>query len=317
MIDVSTCQKTTFKGLKAVVLENEYVRSVILPDYGGKMVSFYDKSIQYEWLYQAREKSLRVPPYGADFSKYDSSGFDEMFPGIDQGPHPVNWDEIPDHGEVWTMPWTWKATCDGMELTVESDRFPYRLMKRIKLGKNDVEITYKAVNKGSVPFPFIWTPHALLNYNDQTEIQVPEAMKEVMSVEASSTHLGGWGTVHTYPVTSSVSTGESLNLAELEPSEEGTAEKFYFTQPLSEGWCALVQPDLGRKLTYHFPKEKVPYLGIWKTRGGYRGEHNIALEPCTGVYDDVYVADKIGRASYIPANGAYTWKFKMETGSSL
>ncbi len=312
MIDVSTYQKTECRGLKAIVLENESIRSVILPDYGGKMVSFFDKSIGYEWLYQAKNESLTIPPYGADFSEYDSSGFDEMFPGIDQGPHP-NGEEIPDHGEVWALPWACRPTVDGVELSVKSPKFPYVLKKRMRLHGNTVEIHYEATNKSSKPFPFIWTPHALLNMNESTEIEVPAGMNQVMSVEGGSEHLGGWGTNHTYPETASLKTGERINLSHLEPVEEGTAEKFYFTEPLSEGWCSLVQADVQRRLTYRFPKEKVPYLGVWKTRGGYRGEHNVALEPCTGVYDDVYLAEKIGKASSIPAEGSYSWKLHISS----
>ncbi|MGR9048560.1 aldose epimerase family protein [Halobacillus faecis] len=314
MVDVCTYQKTKFKSLDAVVLENESVRAVILPGYGGKMVSFFDKEADYEWLYQTDRPKLEIPPYGADFSKYDSSGFDEMFPGIDKGPHPIDWKEIPDHGEVWTLPWEYKATHDGVSLEVHSPEFPYALKKKICLHGDGVTIKYEAINKSDEPFPFIWTPHALLNLNQHTAIEVPEDLNQVMNVEKGSQHLGDWGTTHVYPETKSAKTGSTIDLRELEPMEEGTAEKFYFTEPLSKGWCSLVQPDLNRKLTYRFPENKVPYLGVWKTRGGYRGEHNIALEPCTGVYDDVYLAEKIGKVSYIPAHGSYTWTLNIETG---
>ncbi|WJE15326.1 DUF5107 domain-containing protein [Halobacillus sp. ACCC02827] len=314
MIDVSTYHKKKYKGLEAVVLENSYVRCAILPAYGGKMVSLYDKEINHEWLYQAKDKHLTVPPYGADFSKYDSSGFDEMFPGIDRGPHPLSWEEVPDHGEVWALPWEYKENNGCIEMYVDSPVFPYRLKKKVGLYKNVVVTSYEAKNYGDEPFPFIWTPHALLNYNEHTEIEVPEGADKVMNVEKGTKHLGDWGTVHDYPVTTSLSTGEKIDLSKLEPLEEGTMEKFYFTEPLQKGWCTLSQPELGRKLTYDFPEEMVPYLGIWKTRGGYRGEHNVALEPCTGVYDDVYVADKIGKASYIPPKGTYKWTLTIETG---
>lgn len=314
MVDVCTYQKTKFKSLDAVVLENAQVRAVILPEYGGKMVSFFDKTIQYEWLYQAKTSTLKIPPYGADFSDYDSSGFDEMFPGIDQGPHPSHWKEVPDHGEVWALPWEYKATSDGVQLHVHSPEFPYLLKKRIRLNSKGVEIHYEAVNKSEEPFPFIWTPHALLNLDEFTEIEVPEGMDQVMNVEKGTAHLGGWGRQHNYPEAVSEKTGNKVDLSRLEPKDEGTVEKFYFTEPLKEGWCSLIQPNLNRKLTYRFPVKKVPYLGVWKTRGGYRGEHNVALEPCTGVYDDVYVAEKIGKVSHIPAHGSYTWTLNMETG---
>ena len=304
----------TFKGIPALTIENDSIRCTILPSYGGKMVRLFDKDAQYEWLYQAPGLSLEIPEYGADFSKFDSSGFDEMFPGIDQGPHPASWKEIPDHGEVWTLPWEVSEDNGRLHLKVESPVFPYTLSKNLILEGASVRIEYQAENHSEVDFPFIWTPHALLNIDETTRIAVPEDMDQVINVEHQTRHLGKWGTHHNYPITTSMSTNDKLDLSKLEPLDDGTVEKFYFTEPLSEGWCGLVQPNIGRKLTYHFPQEKVPYLGVWKTRGGYRGDYNVALEPCTGMYDDVYVAEKIGRGSRIPANGVYNWNFTMEIG---
>lgn len=312
MMDASVDQRMKYKGIDAITLENDSIRCVFLPSYGGKMVSFYDKKADYEWLFQTDQDSLTPPPYGADFSAYDSSGFDEMFPGIDQGPHPTVKQEIPDHGEVWALPWSYKEGDRCLSLEVESPVFPYRLKKLVTLEEQGIHIAYEAINESKQPFPFIWTPHALMNLNKATEIVVPEHLDKIINVEKTSMHLGEWGTCHSYPETTSLKTGEALDLAKLRPFEKGTFEKFYFQEKLQEGWCSLVQTDISRKLTYHFPKDKVPYLGIWKTYGGYRGEYNVALEPCTGVYDDVYLAEKIGKASSIPAKGSYKWSLTLK-----
>ncbi|SIS42329.1 aldose epimerase family protein [Salimicrobium flavidum] len=304
---------TTYKGLEGIELDNEHITCVILPSYGGKMVSLYDKEADYEWLYQSDEE-LVVPPYGADFSDYDSSGFDEMFPGIDEGPHPTIDHTVPDHGEVWTMPWSWKEENGTFKLEVTSPVFPYTLKKEIKLMTKGLLITYEAINHSAQAFPFIWTAHALLNMDEATEISVPEHLKSIMNVEKATHHLGSWGTPHTYPVTQSRKTGTSIDLSKLEPREDKTIEKFYFTERLDKGNCAIVQKDIKRTLTYEFPEDQVPYLGVWKNRGGYRGEYNVALEPCTGVYDDVYIADKIDKVSKIPAAGTYEWTLKLEVG---
>ncbi|MCA0971524.1 DUF5107 domain-containing protein [Halobacillus litoralis] len=315
MIDMAAANKTNVQGIEAVCLENDRIRCILLPSYGGKMVSLYDKQAQYEWLFQS-ERGLSIPPYGADFSEHDSSGFDEMFPGIDQGPHPTFSGTIPDHGEVWAMPWSFEERSGECILQVESAVFPYTLEKRMKLNESSVEISYKAINSSSKPFPFIWTPHALLRMHDETYIDVPDHLDQVINVEHGTKHLGEWGTCHSYPGTKSVSTGQSIDLSKLEPFEDQTVEKFYFKDRLQEGWCSMVQPHVGRRLTYRFPVDQVPYLGVWKTRGGYRGEYNVALEPCTGIYDDVYVAEKIKKCSSIPANGAYEWTFEMELGGA-
>ncbi|TGB01669.1 DUF5107 domain-containing protein [Halobacillus salinus] len=315
MIHTPSSKHVTFQGIDAVCIENDAVRCILLPSYGGKMVSLYDKQADYEWLFQS-ERGLEIPPYGADFSAYDSSGFDEMFPGIDQGPHPTWPHIIPDHGEVWAMPWEFTEQAGALHLQVKSAVFPYTLHKKLSLTENGIHIEYEATNHSEKEFPFIWTPHALLRLRDDSRIEVPAHLDNVINVEQGTRHLGTWGKQHAYPLTQSLSSQEDIDLSKLQPLEDGTIEKVYFAERLKEGWCSLVQPEIGKKLTYHFPHEKVPYLGVWKTRGGYRGEYNVALEPCTGLFDDVYVANKIGKCSNIPAHGTYEWTFTMEFGGA-
>ncbi|KGX93974.1 hypothetical protein N781_02015 [Pontibacillus halophilus JSM 076056 = DSM 19796] len=307
-------KRGTYKGIPSIELKNEYVRCTFLPTYGSKLASLYDVTHDYEWLFQSNEDTLLAPPYGAPFSDYDSSGSDDMFPGIDQGPHPTVEGSIPDHGEVWAMPWDAEAGDDYLAFTVASPRFPYELRKTVRLNGKALEFSYEAINHSNEPFPFIWTPHALLNMNPSTTFEVPKGMTEVMNVEHASQHLGEWGRRHRFPKTYSEKSGNVIDLSRMEDKQANNVEKFYFTEPLTEGWCRVIQGDLDATLTYTFEKDKVPYLGVWKTHGGYRGDYNFALEPCTGVYDDVYVAHKIGKASYIPANGTYTWTFTMEIG---
>ena len=296
MVDVCTYQKSKFKGIDAVVLENERVRAVVLPEYGGKMVSFFDKEGDYEWLYQTQESKLKVPPYGADFSDYNDGGFDEFFSCLHLD-SPSSKGEEARRGEVWMLPWEYKATYDGVALQVHSPEFPYSLSKRVCLHSEGITIKYEAVNKSDKALPFIWTPHALLNSNASTEIKVPGDIDQMMNE----------GVEHTSHSTSE-NTESAVNSTLSKLNESEAVEKFHFTEPLKEGWCSLVQPNLNRKLTYRFPEKKIPYLSIRKNRG----EHNIALAPSTCA-DDLYLAEKYDQVSYIPAQGVFTWTFNMET----
>ena len=132
-----------------------------------------------------------------------------------------------------------------------------------------------------------------------------------MTVEHASERLGPWGTVHSYPVTKDVN-GNLLDLSATEPVSAQNCEKFYFTSPNTEGWCGIEHTDTAEQLIYQYDAEKVPYLGVWKTQGGYRGDYNIALEPCTGVYDDLYAANKIRRTAVVAPKQNYTWAFCMK-----
>ena len=307
-----------FKGLPAIELSNDLISLTFLPDYACKMVSFIKKDTGREFLFQAKESTLTPPVYGAAFSAYDSSGFDEVFPSIDACPYPSGTYQgtpIPDHGEVWALKWEHfiHPTGNGITAWVQSPKLPYKLTRELTLHKNEVRIHYTLENLSEEPFEFIWTPHCLLSCSTATVLLTPENLTEVMSVEHSTKNLGPWGTRHHYPMTFNTQ-GETIDLSATQPVTDNSCEKFYFTAPNTRGWCGVCHTDNGDTLTYFYDADKVPYLGVWKTQGGYRGDYNIALEPCTGVYDDLYVAHKIRRAAVCAPKDVYEWNFTMIAG---
>lgn len=308
-------RESTYKGLRATVLENEFLQLIFLPDYAYKLISLIKKSTGREFLFQSSSDTLSVPPYGAKFSDYDSSGFDEVIPSIDACPYPdgkYKGVPIPDHGEVWAMPWTSRenAAENSIFSSVTSEKLPYRFDRLLTLSANEISILYTVTNLMEEPFEFIWTPHCLLNCSTHTRLLIPQNLTEVITVEHGSQTLGPWGTLHRYPVATAVD-GRAIDLAQTRPVTDQNCEKFYFTAKNTAGWAGLEHADNGDKLIYRYDADKVPYLGVWKTQGGYRGDYNLAIEPCTGVYDDLYVAHKIRRAAVAEPERPYSWKFKM------
>lgn len=309
---------TTYKGLYAVLLENKYLAVTFLPQYGCKMASLFKKDTAREFLFQSHLKKLELPPYGAAFSAYDSSGFDEVFPSIDACPYPDGkyaGVHIPDHGEVWTLPWQYTLSEDGLGITswTQSPVLPYKLTRELTLQKNEIHMHYTVENLAAQSLQFIWTPHCLLACSPQTELLIPKELTEIMTVEHTTQTLGPWGTRHPYPITKSVS-GKEINMAHTQPASANNCEKFYFTRPNQAGWCGIKHTDNADTLIYRYDADKVPYLAVWKTQGGYRGDYNIALEPCTGEWDDLYLAHKIRRAAVCPPHGKYEWDFTMTVG---
>ncbi len=101
---------TTWHGIAALVLENETFRTVVVPTMGAKIVSLLDKRTGVEWLAGPGDRPFRPASYGATFDQQDMSGWDEMFPTITACPYPApgahTGVSLPDHGEVWAVPWT-------------------------------------------------------------------------------------------------------------------------------------------------------------------------------------------------------------------
>ena len=60
-----------------------------------------------------------------------------------------------------------------------------------------------------------------------------------------------------------------------------------------------------------YPKDKVPYLGMWLNEGGYEGQYNIAPEPATGGMDRVDFSMMWGMNSVLEARGNYCWHLNI------
>lgn len=309
-----------YKSVESVIIENDYLKVEFLPRYGSKMASLISKKTGREFLFQQENmETLKIPNYADAFNLYDSSGFDECFPSIDATMYPVGkyrGVEIPDHGEVWALPWDLEIDEENevLEFEVLSPKLPYKLSKRVSLNDNKIQTIYTVFNLNKEEeFKYIWTPHSLIKCDENMKINVPDRLKTIMSVEKSTEHLGEWGTIHDYPITKSAKTQNNIDMSRIEAVTANNCEKFYFLEKLQEeDTCGVECLLTGEKMTYKCDNDMVPYLGIWKTQGGYRGDYNIALEPCTGVYDDLYVANSIGKVKSVPAGGKVNWKFEIE-----
>ena len=305
----------TYKGLPATILENESLRLTFLPQYACKLVSLVSKRTGREFLFQPQEETITVPTYGNSFSSSDEGGFTEVFPSLETCPYPqepFTGTIIPDHGEIWALPWSSVFSPNGysVQATVESTNLPYALSRTTTLQNNEIHFDYTLQNNGDFPFKYIWMPYAVLACTVHTKLLIPGNLQHIVSVSYSSLRLGAWGTAHTYPITKDIQHRE-MDLSQMEPPESHTCEKFYFTSTNQAGWCGIEHTDTAEQLSYMYDAEQLPYLGIWKNQGGCYGHYNLVLKPCTGVYDNLYLAHAIRRCSVVKPQSQVHWSLRM------
>ena len=311
----SEIEQGSYRGLDSLILVNDRLRAEFLPGYGSKLASLRDRSRDREFLFQPPpDAELCCPGYGADFAAFDASGFDEMFPTIDASFYPAGsraGGELPDHGELWSLPWQGERREESgeeyLQFQVESRLLPCRLEKRVSMQGAQLQLEYTLHNRGQEEVEFIWAAHPLFQADREMKIVLPREVKSVINVEDSNPHLGSWGRRHSYPLTESQLTGEKMDLSRVPGPERESCRKFYVAEPLERGYCALDYPSSDLRLELTFPAEKVPYLAVWKSLGGFRGDYNLALEPCTGAFDDLYLAHKTNRSAVVAAESTYEW----------
>ena len=309
-----------YKGQESVVLENEGVRAEILPGWGGKMASLVYKPAGAEVLWQNPGREYRKTRYGDEYVGGEFSGFDEMFPSLgrcyyEDGPWAGT--EIPDHGEVWSIPWEAETEGQTLRLRASGVRFPYRLEKVVRLTERGVRMEYVAANLSAFDFHFLWAAHPLLVAEEGATILVPQGMTKIVNYCAERV-LREFGQVYEYPGVK-VEGGGAFDLSRM-PARDGRGyHKYYFWGRLTEGWCGLRDERRGLEVRLAFPVERVPYLGVWLNEGGLAGQYNLALEPATGMMERLDLARLWGGHSTVQAHGRQEWYLEInvrEVGES-
>lgn len=301
-----------FKQCQALKLENDLLRIIILPAIGGKVASIYRKDKDFELLFQNKEKYYKKPKLYAPFAEYDAAGFDDAFPTIDSckviyGHKTVLY---PDHGEIWSGEFQYKVENEQVSLAYHSKILEYEYKKEFYLVGDSLICQYDILNRGHEAFPCIWAYHCLIRCEADMQLLFPKATKEVVNVQNSDI-LGKAGTVHSFPVTHSMS-GEIYSLHTILPASAKQTQKYYVNGKVAEGRCGVYYPSKDVHYNVYFDKEKLPYLGFWITEGGFRGDFNCALEPTNGYYDNIDIAAKNAMLYFLQPGRCLQFKIRIE-----
>lgn len=304
-------KETIFRGLKSVELTGPALTATVIVELGAKLASLVDNKTGYEFFFQGKGDTHPRLSYGDNFASGDLSGFEDMFPGVNAGPYPsFPWLNamIPDHGELWAIPWEHEIQGETLCMRTHGVRFPYRFEKRLSFAEDDrLRTDYTITNLSDYPLDFIWAAHALLNLRPGAKLELPPGVKQVINTMTGKNRLGEIGALHPWPNTTDKN-GAPYALDTILPPDADICEKFYAWEPLDEGWVRLKGLEHGMGFRFEFPVDKVPYIGIWLTEGGFLGQYNGALEVATGAYDDLYLAKKWGKCPSIPPRGEYVFR---------
>ncbi len=272
----------TYRGFRALLLENRYLRAVILPELGAKIWSLVDKLADRETLWH----NPRVPPrsvfYGAAYDDWFCGGWDELFPN--DAPAVIGGDAYPDHGELWSMPYDWQADADANEIRLRLSRSgvvtPTFVEKSITLRADEpmMRIRYRIRNDGATPLDFLLKLHPALAIDPGCRIDLPA--RTVLVDEGFRQRLGATVSQFTWPLAQS-DAGAAVDMRQIPPQSAALCDFFYAIE-LDAGWCALT--DTARAAGFGLAFDPAVFSSVWVfgAYGGWRGLYTAILEPCTG-----------------------------------
>lgn len=294
-------EKNTYKGIESFELSEGSLEVTVLP-LGGKIqcIRFNGK----EHLWQTQGEHYKASDYDTLFENGEFSGFDDMFPTISACFYPDGpWKgtPLPDHGEVWSLPWDCAVEDEGLNLHVHGVRLPYLFEKRITITDGELLINYCATNLSPFPMKVIWAAHPLFRLDKGMRLELPAA-QEIINVYGGCKYLGDYGEHHIWPVSK-----DGRDMSRLDPSLK-CCNKYYVWNPMERNTARLVYPS-GETVTMSAPIDSVPYLGVWVNEDGYGdwGQKNVAPEPCTGAFDALDTASKFGKAGLIEPKSQKRW----------
>jgi hypothetical protein len=278
---------------------------------GTNLCSLVYKPLHKEIMVQRPGEHYRVAPYAGDYVEQgECAGMDDMFPTIDRcfyEQYPWQGTALPDHGEVWSIPWDYRLDGERMHFVTHGIRLPYQLEKSVSFAdEQTLHMAYSLTNLSPFAMDFLWAAHPMFVLETGAELALPGDVTRIVTVLSRDGKMGRHGDEHAWPVAELV-TGERRDLRRIQPKESGNFAKYYVKGPLSAGWCELTYPASNLTLRLDFPAEQVPYLGILPNEGAWQELYCMFLEPATASFDRPDVARLRGECSTVEANGRYEW----------
>jgi hypothetical protein len=295
MNDLTLSTGWTLHGLRAILLENRFLRLVVLPEAGGKIWQITHKPLDAPLLWN---NPRVLPAKQAIHARYDdvwSGGWDELFPNDEAGN--LLGEYLPDHGELWTGNWTAEPFQDadsaGVHLRFVTPISSFLVERTIRLPRQSTqfEIQYRFTNQNSETYPFLWKLHPAFAVSAKHRVDFP-AMTAVREPGFPGS-LGDAPLDFAWPY---AELGDKLLDLRRVPDASSRAVHFFYGTAMAAGWCALTDRANGLASALRFDPEIFTSCWLFASHGGWRNLNVAVLEPATGYPFQIQSMIDAGRA---------------------
>ncbi len=293
-----------FEGWDCLTVANDHLIIRVFPELGGRVASLRERRTGRDWLWNPPSgPRLFRNALGDPFSVSPHVGLDECIPTI----APCQWRErrLPDHGEIWPLPW---AVDDAslargiVSMSVDLPITPLRFARSMRLEGNCVRFDYRLQNLGTQPEDYLWAMHPLFTLQAGDTLEMPDDVSSIKLECAAGGTTDGRGATWSWP---EPFPGVRLDRLELPDNTAGYLKAFATTR---HGEVRLRNADARCGLTIRWDVVANPCVGLWLTRGGYRGWHHVAVEPSNGAPDSLELAvDAWHQAGRLSPSETRTW----------
>lgn len=279
--------------LPTVLLENKYLRAIILPTVGARIYQLIYKPHDRNLIWNHPRIQPAAVPFGARYEDVWCGGWDELFPN--NPPTMINGELYPDHGEIWATQWDYTTRTTSAEIAADfychtriSD-VHVRKVIALRADEPSMRVSYSLENRSMVALPMMWILHVALAVSAHHRIAFPPM--RVRLEPASRGTISGADLEFDWPFAETPD--GTIDLREIPPASEGRFRFFYGTQ-LGAGWCGLTDTRSNLACGLSFDRKVFPSCWLFGSFGGWRNLNVAVLEPSTAYPFNIEEALKNG-----------------------
>jgi hypothetical protein len=304
-----SAMKTSFQtlaldGIPIVRLESEHLQVDVAPSVGGRVVNLRNKKLGHQFLWRNAGLRLEALSSGSEYDPNFFGGIDELLPN--DIPEQVDGLNLPDHGELWTLPLQWEMTVEGLNLhgTLPVTNLVYQRTLSLQTDAPCIDVSYCITNSSSERRNFLWKLHAALAIESGDRIECSARQGQVVDPAWSrftSLEPFPWPTIES-------------RQAHIVPPRDGTVDFFYLFD-LPVGRIAWTRPGANLKFAYEFDTKVFPFVWLFASYGGFDGHYTAILEPCTAMPISVNEAAARGQCTVLEPGQSLSTKVTIYAGS--
>jgi galactose mutarotase-like enzyme len=292
-----------YKGMQAIIIENEVLRVTVLPGRGSDIVEFRYKPQDLDFLYFSpggiRNPSKDIPAAYTDspYLDYFSGGWNDILPN---GGPPVQYQGamLGQHAETPLLPWEYQIVEDSpikvsVRLWVRTLRMPFRVEKTLSMkpGIPALFIDEQVTNESGQPLHLMWGQHIAFGCPFLTEgarIDAPARQFLVHDqIPEFEPRRFKPGSATQWP--QAVDPEGKLADPRFVPRfGDLQAQEMAYLTNLEAGWYAITNPILKVGFAICFDPQLFKYIWYWQQMGNtasgfpwWGRTHTAALEPWT------------------------------------
>ena len=268
----------TYKGIRAVFLENNLLKVGILVDKGTDIFEFLYKPMDMDFVWLSpfgvrspKDFMMTKNQVGGRFMDFYEGGWQEIFPNGGD-PCEIRGAEFGQHDEISLLPWSYEIIEDSkdsieVKFWVNTRLTPFCLEKSLRLENNNpvLMVKEKVINKSSVDLEAIWGHHLAYGHPFLTEgckINISAKKGLTYDIDGVLDENIKLGREFSWPILPTKN-GDKVNLSVI-PSEGVATSKFLYLSELEKAEYEIVNEKINLKIKVDWDKKVMPYVWYWQ-----------------------------------------------------